>query len=60
MEEVVTICCPSCLQHTALTIELVPGRHRLVEDCQNCCEPIELEAEVRAGEVVRLDYRLAN
>lgn len=60
MEEVVTFCCPSCLQHSALTVSLVDTRQRLVEDCQNCCEPIEFDIEVRDGVVERFDYRLAN
>jgi hypothetical protein len=32
----------------------------MVEDCQNCCEPVEIEVDVRDGEVVRFDYRAAN
>jgi hypothetical protein len=60
MEEVLTFCCPSCLQHSSLTVSLVHSHQHMVEDCQNCCEPIELDVEIRNGEVVRFDYRSAN
>ena len=60
MEEVLTFCCPSCLQHSAVTVSLVHPRQRMVEDCQNCCEPVEIEVEIRDGEVVRFDYKNAN
>jgi hypothetical protein len=39
---------------------LTRGRQRFVEDCQNCCEPIEFDVETEGGEVARFDYRLAN
>lgn len=60
MEEVVTFCCPSCLQHSAVTVSLVHGHQRMVEDCQNCCVPIEFDVDIQNGEVVRLDYRDAS
>lgn len=60
MEEVVTFCCPACLQHSAVSISTERGRQHFVEDCQNCCEPIEFHVEVRDFEVERFDYRLAN
>jgi transcription elongation factor Elf1 len=60
MEEVVTFCCPSCLEHSAVSVSLTRGRQRFVEDCQNCCEPIEFDVETEGGEVARFDYRLAN
>jgi transcription elongation factor Elf1 len=60
VEESVVFCCPHCLQHTAVTVSLERGRQRFVEDCQVCCEPIELDIDVRNGEIDRMDYRPAN
>ena len=62
VEEVITFCCPSCLGHTAVSVSLVHAHQRMVEDCQNCCEPIELDVDVDVedGTVVRFDYRNAN
>jgi transcription elongation factor Elf1 len=60
MEDTVEFCCPACLQHSAVTIDLTMGRQRFVEDCQNCCEPVEFDVEAREGELTRFDYRLAN
>jgi len=60
MEEILTFCCPSCLQHSAVTVSATDGRQRFVEDCQNCCEPIEFDVRLRDGEIESFDYRLAN
>jgi transcription elongation factor Elf1 len=62
MEDTVEFCCPSCLQHSAVGVSLSHKRQRFVEDCQNCCEPIEFEVDVDVGNaaVTRFDYRLAN
>jgi transcription elongation factor Elf1 len=59
LEETTVFCCPHCLQHSAVTVTLVSGRHRFVEDCQVCCEPIEFDVDVREGELEILDYRSA-
>ena len=42
-----------------MTITLLPGRHRFVEDCQVCCEPIEFDVTVREGEIETLEYRVS-
>lgn len=55
-----TFCCPACLQHSAVTVSKEGGRLHFVEDCQNCCEPIEFDVEVRDFQIERFDYRLAN
>ena len=60
VEEVVTFCCPSCVKHSAVSVSLTRRRQRFVEDCQNCCEPIEFDVETEDGAVARFDYRLAN
>ena len=60
MEEQVVFCCPHCLQHSSLTIDLGAKRQQFVEDCQVCCEPITFDIEVRNGEVARMDYECAN
>jgi hypothetical protein len=52
MEATVEFCCPSCLQHSAVTIDRSQGRQRFVEDCQSCCEPI-VDVETREGELAR-------
>ena len=60
MEEQVVFCCPHCLQHSSLTIDVGARRQQFVEDCQVCCEPIAFDIEVRDGEIVRMDYEGAN
>ena len=60
MDDVVTFCCPSCLSESAISIALNHRRQRFVEDCQNCCEPIEFDVEIEEGAVARFDYRLAS
>lgn len=60
VEEQVAFCCPHCLQHSAVTIDLAARHQQFVEDCQVCCEPISFDIDVRNGEVVRMDYEPVN
>jgi hypothetical protein len=60
MEEELVFCCPHCLQHSSVTVNLADRHQQFVEDCQVCCEPIAFDIEVRDGEVVRMDYEGAN
>ena len=44
--EFVTIQCPYCGETFATTVDLSAGSFSYVEDCQVCCQPIELAGEV--------------
>jgi hypothetical protein len=47
--------CPYCGEVFELLLDLSAGSARYVEDCQICCQPIELDIEVdHAGALVGL------
>ncbi len=46
--EFVVVQCPYCAESYETPIDLTSGSSTFIEDCQVCCQPIELE--VRLGE----------
>ena len=46
MLELVTIDCPYCGESFSTQIELSAGSQQYVEDCAECCRPIEIAVEV--------------
>jgi hypothetical protein len=44
--EFVTIECPYCGEHNSTQVDLSAGSTAYIEDCQVCCQPIELELSV--------------
>ena len=51
--EFVSITCPYCWERYETQVDLTGGSFTYVEDCQVCCQPIELTCEVSAsGELV--------
>ena len=44
--QLVTVQCPYCGEPIDTLIDLSAGSFRYIEDCQVCCQPIELAGEV--------------
>jgi hypothetical protein len=44
--EFVTVQCPYCGEAFETAVDLSAGSFQYVEDCQVCCQPIELAGEV--------------
>jgi hypothetical protein len=44
--EFVTIQCPYCGEHFATAVDLSAGSFSYIEDCQVCCQPIEIACDV--------------
>jgi hypothetical protein len=50
-----TVQCPFCGESFETAVDLSAGPFSYIEDCQICCQPIELEGETDgAGALVRL------
>jgi hypothetical protein len=49
LTEFVSIECPYCWQGYGTQIDLSGGSFTHIEDCQVCCQPIELDCEVDPG-----------
>lgn len=51
--ELVSILCPYCWERYETQVDLTGGSFTYVEDCEVCCQPIELSCEVgTAGELL--------
>ena len=51
--QLVTIECPYCGESIDTVMDLSAGSFRYIEDCQVCCQPIDLAGEVdESGELV--------
>lgn len=51
MPDPVRVNCPYCGEVIELLVDTSAGSAAYVEDCQVCCRPIEVEAEVVEGEI---------
>ena len=60
VEETYAFACPYCWQSTAIQLEMPHGVIELVEDCQVCCNPIEITIRARHGEVIDFQASPAN
>ena len=46
LTQFVTVQCPYCGEQFETAVDLSAGSFRYVEDCQVCCQPIELTSEM--------------
>jgi hypothetical protein len=47
--EIVVVTCPYCWEQFETQVDLTGGSSTYVEDCQVCCQPIELALDVSAS-----------
>jgi len=53
LSQFVTVQCPYCGESFETAVDPSAGSFRYVEDCQVCCQPIELEGEIdEAGTLI--------
>lgn len=49
-----SISCPYCGESISILLDLSAGEQSYVEDCQVCCQPMQVSFEVDAGECSNL------
>jgi hypothetical protein len=49
--------CPSCGEPITMLVDPIEADQEYVEDCEVCCNPIGVHAQVRRGALVRFDAR---
>lgn len=49
--------CPYCWQNISFVIDLSVPHQTYIEDCEVCCNPIEVEYHIEEMEVVSFDAR---
>lgn len=57
MQEEVEFNCPHCWQPNSVLLDCSAGSQRLIQDCEVCCNPYELEYQCSGGEIVSFDVR---
>ena len=54
-EEEVFFQCPYCFQSVSILCEELYGDQQYIEDCEVCCQPIEIRYRVEDGHIVRME-----
>jgi len=48
------ICCPFCGESISISLDFSGGDQSYIEDCQVCCQPIQLSFECEEDQLVNL------
>jgi hypothetical protein len=51
--------CPYCAQQISMLVEELYGAQTYIEDCEVCCNPIQISYEVVEGEVTNFNAERA-
>ena len=52
-----TFTCPSCGEMISMVLDLSVRRHTYIEDCEVCCNPIEVSYTVRDDTLARFEAK---
>jgi len=55
MEEAQRVTCPHCWQTMEILLDLSAGGQRYVQDCEVCCNPLEIAFDVHDGEITHFN-----
>ncbi len=44
--------CPHCFQEISMLVDLSVSRQSYIEDCEVCCNPLQISLEIEEGEIV--------
>ncbi|WP_115807665.1 CPXCG motif-containing cysteine-rich protein [Winogradskyella pacifica] len=48
--------CPYCWEQISMLIDLSQSRQSYIEDCEICCNPIQLSIDINNQEIVSFQY----
>ncbi len=57
MEETYSFTCPYCWQPNDFTVDVSAPHQTLIQDCEVCCHPIEIEYALEGGEIALFEAR---
>lgn len=43
--------CPHCFQEISMLIDLSVSKQSYIEDCEVCCNPLQINLEIEEGEI---------
>ena len=49
------VVCPSCWETTSVLVDVSAGDQTVIEDCQVCCNPMQLTFTIEDGEITNVD-----
>jgi transcription elongation factor Elf1 len=52
--------CPFCAEALEIQLDLSAGDQSYIEDCQVCCQPIQLNYAVDDGNLISIDVQCAS
>lgn len=44
--------CPHCFQEISMLIDMSISKQSYVEDCEVCCNPLQINLEIEDGEII--------
>jgi len=44
--------CPHCLQEISMLLDISIDKQTYVEDCEVCCNPLQIHLEIEEGELL--------
>ncbi|WP_296699618.1 CPXCG motif-containing cysteine-rich protein [Algoriphagus sp.] len=47
--------CPYCLVEISMLIDPSISTQQYIEDCEICCNPIEIKVDIEEGEIITFD-----
>lgn len=57
MDEEYYFTCPYCYERVSFLLDLSAEGQIYVEDCEICCNPVEIDYQVEDGRIVSFDAR---
>ena len=57
MEEEHHFTCPHCWQTISMMLDVSRGGQRYIEDCEVCCNPLEIAYDVQDGAIIGFDVQ---
>jgi transcription elongation factor Elf1 len=57
MDEEYYFTCPYCYERVSMLLDLSTEGQIYVEDCEICCNPVEIDYQVKDGRIVSFDAR---
>ena len=50
--------CPHCGERISMLLDLSAGPQRYIEDCEVCCNPVEINYQTDEGKLVSFEARI--
>lgn len=44
--------CPHCFQEISMLLDISVSKQSYIEDCEVCCNPLQINLEIEEGEVI--------